>query len=58
MAERTYREEGHDHVPSGRDGLAVLEAIMAVYASHQAAGRELTTGRHLTPSARSARCPG
>jgi predicted dehydrogenase len=29
-------EEGREHVSSGRDGLAVLEAIMAVYASHQA----------------------
>jgi predicted dehydrogenase len=28
-------EQGREHVSSGRDGLAVLEAIMAVYASHQ-----------------------
>jgi UDP-N-acetyl-2-amino-2-deoxyglucuronate dehydrogenase len=29
-------EEGREHVSSGRDGLAVLEGIMAVYASHMA----------------------
>jgi len=31
-------EEGREHVSSGRDGLAALEAIMAVYESHKAGG--------------------
>src|SRR5262249_19753075 len=31
-------EEGREHVSSGRDGLAALEAIMAIYESHKLGG--------------------
>ena len=31
-------EEGRERVSSGRDGLAALEAIMAVYESHKLGG--------------------